>query len=53
MSSSALAAEARTRLLKAFSELIEDIDASAAFLFLVVGGILAVVEGYTEGKRKR
>ena len=48
------AAEAKTRcLLGALSDLVDDIFASAAFLFLVMGGILAVVEGYTEGKRKR
>ena len=39
------AAEARGRLLEIFSVLVDDIFASAAFLFLVVGGILAVGGG--------
>lgn len=41
----AAAAEARSRLLGDLSVLVDDIFASAAFLFLVVGGILAVGMG--------
>jgi len=41
----AAAAEAITRLLGRLSVLVDDIFASAAFLFLVVGGILAVGRG--------
>lgn len=45
VSAAAAAAEARTRLLGVVSVFVDDIFASAAFLFRVVGGILAVGMG--------